>query len=56
MKGAGTVLRGVSGQQAYPGAQPNAFKHAGYYPLKYAITYNGSTKEYSYSVDNLTSH
>ena len=37
-------------------AQPAAFKQTGYYPLKYTVSYNASTKEYSYSLDNLTSH
>jgi hypothetical protein len=37
-------------------SQPIAFKHAGYYPLKYTVSYNASAKEYLYSLDNLTSH
>jgi hypothetical protein len=37
-------------------AQPSAFKKSGYYPMKYTVSYNANTKEYSYSLDNLTSH
>ena len=36
--------------------QPQAFMKPGYYPLKYSINYDAIKKEYSISLDNLTSH
>jgi hypothetical protein len=36
--------------------QPQAFKKSGYYPLKYSVNYDAVRKEYSISLDNLTSH
>lgn len=35
-------------------SQPNAFKVHGYYPTKYTVSYDASTKKYTYSLDNLT--
>jgi hypothetical protein len=36
--------------------QPQAFRKSGYYPLKYSVRYDAVNKEYSISIDNLTSH
>ena len=36
--------------------QPQAFKKSGYYPLKYSVNYDAAKKEFSISLEKLTSH
>ena len=36
--------------------QPQAFKKSGYYPLQYSVNYDAVKKEYSISLDKLTTH
>jgi len=48
----------LDSKMSYTGAieQPSAFKKSGYYPLNYTVSYNATTLEYTYSLDNLKSH
>jgi hypothetical protein len=46
----------LDAKSSYTGdiSQPVAFKVAGYYPHKYSVSYNAGSKEYAYSLDELT--